>query len=274
MNNKVMMINGTDAGFFSIFRGTVGTFQHAEEIGAHPYVAWYNTIYNESNKDNAWEYCFEPVSNPIMDEHINIIRPQMHRILPRDYTTRLEMHRLIRQYVRVKPEINQKVNDLVHRMNGTGFTRNKILGIHYRGTDKHECTKFGEPDSGTPVTLDKYISHAKDYLIDNPDASVFLCTDDYKIIPSVQNHLGNRVFFYNDAIRSSGKVSVHHGDKNNGRQKAVDVVTDCLTLSKCDHIIKGISNVALCAMFWNADLTCENMNSIYNGDTREDFVNG
>lgn len=26
-------------------------------------------------------------------------------------------------------------------------------------------------------------------------------------------------------------------------------------------------------LFWNINLTCENLNSIYNGDKRKDFVN-
>ena len=45
-------------------------------------------------------------------------------------------------------------------------------------------------------------------------------------------------------------------------------------MSRCNHLIKGISNVALAAMFFNMDLTCETLNSIWNNDTREDFVQG
>jgi hypothetical protein len=76
-----------------------------------------------------------------------------------------------------------------------------------------------------------------------------------------------------DSIRSSSDKSVHGDLKGNNKRKGTEVLIDCLVLSQCRHIIKGISNVALCAMLWNLDITCENLNSIYNKDTREDFVN-
>ncbi len=48
---------------------------------------------------------------------------------------------------------------------------------------------------------------------------------------------------------------------------------ETLLLSKCDYLIKGISNVSLCSLFFNKKLHSFNVASYYNNDTREDFVN-
>ena len=58
-----LLIGGSTAGFFSMFRGTVGTFLTAEQNELDPLVFWQRTLYNDNNFDNAWEYYFEQVSD-------------------------------------------------------------------------------------------------------------------------------------------------------------------------------------------------------------------
>ena len=54
-----LLIGGSTAGFFSMFRGTVGTFLTAEQNELDPLVFWERTLYNDNDFDNAWEYYFE-----------------------------------------------------------------------------------------------------------------------------------------------------------------------------------------------------------------------
>ena len=112
----------------------------------------------------------------------------------------------------------------------------------------------------------------REYLQNNENSRIFLATDDQEVRDRFVDEY-QELLFMTDSIRSTGDVSVHHGTSGGGYQKGEDVLIDCLLLSECDHIIKGISNVALCAMFFNIELTATNLNSVYNGDTREDFVN-
>jgi len=264
-----LVIPGSDAGFFSVFRGTVGAFTACESVpDSAPFPFWTNTIYDDWSMhdqfgSNVWEWYFE-VDFPSHGEKL-INHP--HIILPREYQTRVTMHEMIKKYVRPLPYILEDLADLIEAVGPNP------LGLHIRRTDKNECTRFGEPETGKPVPLSKYIEHAEKYLENRPESRIFLSTDDYSVIECMQEHFPKRVSFQKDCIRSTGNISVHHGDKLNGYKKGKDVLIDCLMLSQCDHIIKGISNVALCAMFFNLDLTAENMNSIYNCDTREDFVN-
>jgi hypothetical protein len=259
-----LLIGGSTAGFFSMFRGTVGTFLIAEQNELDPIVAWQGTLYNDNKFDNAWEYYFEQVSD--YDMRKDRIHRCQHNILPREYNTRLEMNRLISKYVRVKSHITDRVDGIISQLG------KNPLGVHVRMTDKHNCTKHGEPETGKPISIDLYQEHIDENIEEN-DSKIFLATDDSEVLEAMKNRYNDRIVT-TDCIRSKGFKSIHHDLEGSGREKGEQVLIDCLVLSRCKHIIKGISNVALCAMFWNLDLTCENLNSIYRDDTREDFVNG
>lgn len=259
---RKVIITGTNAGFFSMFRGTVGTIHAAKAQGYDVFVDWSNTLYNdEEHGPNAWEYFFENLS----DGPEGGIRTN-HVILPREPSTRSLMHKAITDYVKIKQDILDEVVELTS-------TPHDILGVHVRMTDKHDCTRHGEPETGRPLGINLYTKHVDQYLEKSPTAKIYLATDDEDCLSRFQTLYGDKLI-HKEAIRSSGNVSIHHHLKGNNYQKGRDVLVDCLALSKCNHLIKGISNVALNAMFFNQDLTCETLNSVYNRDTREDFVSG
>ena len=265
MSKEKLIIKGTDAGFFSMFRGTVGTIYEAKQRGYDVYVEWGQTLYNDdAHGVNAWNYYFENLSDGPAGGLVGVV--QNHVILPREYSTRQIMHDTINKYIKVKPDILEEVDALVAPASGS-----PMLGVHVRMTDKHNCTAHGEPEAGKPLSVELYMKHVDQYLEKHPDATIFLATDDEDCVDAFENKYRDKVI-YKDAIRSTGETSVHHHLKGNNYKKGRDVLVDCLALSRCNHLIKGISNVALNAMFFNQDLTCETLNSIYNGDTREDFV--
>ena len=259
-----VIVQGSDAGFFSMFRGTLGTIDALEKDGHTAYVFWKDTLYNDPDKgDNAWEYYFDQLCE--LDSS-GVFLCNSHVIPPREYATRVMMNKLINKHVRVKEDILNEVDALTKDFN------DDTLGVHIRLTDKHNCTRFGEPETGKPIEVGIYTKHIDAYLEKHPEARVFLATDDANCLKDLIGIYGTKLI-YKDAIRSTGEKSIHHDLKGNNYQKGRDVLVDCLALSRCNHLIKGISNVALAAMFFNMDLTCETLNSIWNNDTREDFVN-
>jgi hypothetical protein len=260
MKGKKVIIKGTNAGFFSMFRGTVGTIYAAKAEGYDVFVDWSNTLYNDdSHGPNVWEYFFENLSDSSIGG-----QPTSHVILPREASTRQFMHQTITDHIKVKQDILKEVESLVG-------THPNLLGVHIRLTDKHNCTQHGEPETGKPIDIDLYVKHVDSYLEKYPTSKIYLATDDEKCMSCFKELYGDKLI-YKDAIRSSGSVSIHHHLQGSNYQKGRDVLVDCLALSKCNHLIKGISNVALNALFFNKDLTSENLNSIYNKDNREDFV--
>lgn len=252
-------------GFFSDFRGTLGKVSQLKKQGHKCNIHWSNYLYQSEDKENIWEVFFHQIDEIEDDAEVLDIRGAP---LPREYSTRIIMNETIQKYVRVKKNIQEEVDSFIQK----NFTEN-TLGVHIRLTDKNVCHIYhGEPETGTPVDLDLYKKHIEEYLNSNENSSVFLATDSKIGLDCMKSEFGDKVFYMKDVIRSDGENSVHQGMSGNGIKKAKNVVMDCLLLSKCNYMIKGISNVALCALFFNKELESFNLNSHYKNDKREDFV--
>ncbi len=254
-------------GFFSDFRATLSAVGELKKQGHKCNIHWSNYLFQSEAKENIWEVFFHQIDE--IDEGAEVLDIRGNP-LPREYSTRTTIHDTIQKYVRVKKNIQEEVDSFIEK----NFTKNTV-GVHLRLTDKAVChIKYGEPETGTPVELELYKNHIEEYLNSNEDSSVFLATDSKVGLNFMKSAFGDRVHFIEDIIRSDGDESVHVDMGGNGIQKAKDVLMDCLLLSRCNYVIKGISNVALCALFFNKDLKSFNLNSHYKNDTREDFVNG
>jgi len=264
--NKLGIIKATNDGFFSNFRNTLYTFYDCEQKGLLPYIEWDSGWYFDPKKGpNAWEYYFDQIAS---------LKPNQERILvkhdrswDKQSFTRDRAHNLIKKYIRVKPHIQGKIN-LFWEANSSP----NVLGVHLRLTDKFHCTKYGEPASGRPVDINAYIKHIKIYLTKHPEAKIFLATDSIDSIELLTQEFGDKLFYRKDVIRSTGDKSVHIGMEGDRYQKGEDVLIDCLLLSKCNFLFKGISNVAVCALFFNNELEHFNLNEYYNKDMRESFI--
>lgn len=262
---KVCQIGGTDAGFFSMFRGTMCSCYYAESMDMVPYIDWRKTLYTDKQiKGNTWEYFFYNYYTPVEGDSVS--RLNQHVLLPREYSTRLIINQMINKYAILKEFMQQNIDIAAKEF------KEHMLGVHIRLTDKNNCTNHGEPESGKPIDIDLYEQHIDNYLRQHPEAGVFLATDDMMCVKRMKGTFGDRIVMQ-DALRSFGDNSIHHGIAGNQLKKGKDVILDCYLLSKCNHLIKGISNVALIAACINLDLTTENLNSIYKNDTREDFIN-
>lgn len=261
------LIKSSNAGFFSNFRGTIYTFHKCNELGITPYVQWNTGLYLDSSKGpNWWEYYFEQIGD-INDENKKHLSHDMS--WNRQSITRERSNKLIKQYVKIKPHITEKINDFWSK---NFKDTDNILGIHLRLTDKFNCTSHGEPESGKPVSINEYIKHINLYVEKNDNVKIFLATDSIDHIKKMEDIYGDRLVYREGVIRSSGTKSVHHEMTGDKHIKGEDVLIDCLLLSKCDFLFKGISNVAVCALFFNEKLEHFNLNDYYNNDKRESFI--
>ena len=259
---KYQVITNTNAGFFSNLRTTLSTVHYCESNSIKPYIYWKDSIYNEASYGpNAWDYYFE-------------------QFYPKPGNSTYEKAK--QQYFKDKNILTNIVNRLVikdHILNkvevfNNGLAHKSSLGVHVRLTDKLTAGSHGhwDPIEGKPVSLDIYKRHISDYLDKNNNTNIILCTDSVDAVEYMTNNFEN-VNYRNDVIRGNGSLSVHHHLHNESNyKKGEDVLVDCLILSKCKHLIKGTSSVAVCSMIFNEKLTCDNLNHIYNNDTRELWV--
>ena len=90
---------------------------------------------------------------------------------------------------------------------------------------------------------------------------IFLATDDptyFKIFKAKYPSL----FHLEDILRHQNNIFLHTDEKNNYK-KGLDVLMDCLCLSKCDFLLRGSSAVSEFAVYFNTKLHHHSLNLQY-----------
>ncbi len=249
-------------GFFSSFMGVLNNLRWAEIHHVTPVVYWdsKNPYWQQDGfheSYNAWEYYFKRVSNLHYEALCN--RQPLHRsykapdgstiiashTCPLSEYARLELHRLIRKYVRVHDFIQETVDRFY-----VNHMQNKyVIGIHVRGTDKY--TEVPR------VSCDTLFDAAKKMAEQAPSGVIvnyFVASDESAMIDEANKAFGSQLIVY-DAIRSSDKKAIHRSKTRvDAARKGLDVLIEALLLSRCNGFVHTISNVAFAALAFNVDL--------------------
>jgi hypothetical protein len=121
------------------------------------------------------------------------------------------------------------------------------IGVHIRGTDKDGSI------GGRKIEPSEYYVYI-DYLMKKePDARIFLATDDPRYFAEFAAKYGRSCFSAENILRSEANVFLDSKVANNYK-KGEDVLLDCLCLSKCHFLIHGSSAVSEFAFYFNPDL--------------------
>lgn len=148
---------------------------------------------------------------------------------------------LFEKYLGINANIEEEVNLFVNEK----FSNKKILGVHYRGTDK-----IGEAALITKETL---LNNIIQILKTNPALqTIFISSDDSKIIQFLSiSNLPCPVIYRVDTIRSEDGEQFH---RKKGSSKSVvnrDAIINCLLLSKCTMLLKTASILSDCSVIFN-----------------------
>lgn len=235
-------------------------------------------FYDRERGENIWEYFFLPINSITYDQieqslaigHISkeeIYTPSSEEVMhwhqsdenrlatfwaweePKDKQKWMQEKRalgrdLVAKYVKVRPEILDRVGELVRSL----FTSSYIIGVHIRGTDFTYAT-------ATPITA--YFDEIDRILIEEKreNVQIFVATDQQQYVDEFELKYPDKVICI-DAIRSKNNIAPFRFQKANGYKKGEDVLMDILLLSRCDHIIKSASAVGEIALWFNPELTC------------------
>ena len=167
---------------------------------------------------------------------------------------------LLERYVRVKPHIR----DAVDRYWAEHLRDAHVLGIHMRGTDKgNRDARTGKvvakvaPDNLTRIVrAEEYFFCIDAYLEENPDARMFLATEQGEFVEAVRKRYGERVLS-RKCIRGKGfgiGSNPFQLRDDRGYEKGEDILIDCLLLSRCDFLLKCTSAVGEYALAWHEQL--------------------
>jgi hypothetical protein len=245
-------------GMFSLFNYVAGVLY---EYNQRPYCGLEvnfeksGLYYEPALGPNWWQYYCEPISlgskRGAKIKKFNVEEFQHHAYFVEDHLTRWQVAQIIETYIKVKKPIQDKINRFV----ADHFRGHKVIGVHYRGTDKkHEAPR---------VAYDAVLDKINQYIRKNHfyTYKIFVATDEQPFIEFMQTRFGESVIVYS-TLHSSNDEAVHVSSTNN-YLKGEEALIDCILLSKTNYLIRTSSNLSLWSTFFNPSLQCVCINQRY-----------
>lgn len=242
---------GEDAsGLFSEVAAVIGAIEHYETwrgiyAGLEVNFRDHGLYHEPAVGLNWWDYYFEPIH---LGDHTGAltraVAPLEHdafayrveRDMPRDTAARI-----VRQHVRPRPSLHERVEHFWREH----FAGGRVVGVHYRGTDKSEEAHV------VPYDI---VSAAIDAALQEEGPGpvrLFVATDEQAFLDHARLSFPGQVSALTMPRSADGRP-LHK--TSGGLSQGADAVVDCLLLARCDRVVRTASNLGLCATFFNPTL--------------------
>jgi len=176
--------------------------------------------------------------------------------LGKDYDTTLSIElasHLIEKYLGVKEDVMNEVETFCVQH----FANKRVLGVHYRGTDKAEESPMVSYD-----TVRRNIEHYLEFHAQTD--SLFISSDDLNFIKDMESaSVGLPIIYRNDSLRSRDGNSIHKSPDTNKYEVNRDAIVNCLLLSRCDALLKTASILSGWSKLFNPKLPVVVLNQPY-----------
>jgi hypothetical protein len=248
------------SGFFGIYRAILSYLYVADKLNFKPYIDLQETKFNVPGGykgiNNMWEYYYLNNKLPksynafVCDNnHTNLVyntffvKESMYAngyIINEEYLRALG--NISRKYVKYNNETDKYLKNQIKNIG----INSKTLGVHIRGTD----FALGYGEHPKVVSASDYFKEIDKLLESKKYDKIFLATDDQNLLNEFLKKYKDKIIYYKDAQRSSLNVHVafqSNSRKNNEYLNGLEVIRDMYTLSMCDGLIAGLSQVATCA---------------------------
>lgn len=248
------------SGFCAIYRNTLGALNFAEQFGGVPVVRWGRMAYHEPSMDaittNIFEYYFEQPAGITLDEvskASNVVSRSSNdlRFMRKDYSQIDDYYEWNQEYfqelaqmqkhVRFKKNVEERMEADIANVGLTGRT----IGVHIRRI----IFKNNLRDHPIAVELDDYVSAVKKLLETGKYDKVFLATEETDSLVRMMQEFGEKLIYYKDIYRNNiGDTfrSVSSERKMHHYQLGYEILREIHTLSRCQALVAGLSNVSFC----------------------------
>lgn len=255
----VITEEGNNWGFFAEFRAMLAKLLYAERMGMIPIVSYGDKfLYYETDgvygKKNAFEYYFsQKMSEDDIYKSANVVWSSLKHshYIENEYGNEGYMVReefiddlsvVFRKYIFFNDATMLFLKNAVSKL----LQQRKILGIHYRGTD------FKKGYKGHPImiTVEQIVEEVQKCYNSKNYEAIFLATDDKSILVALQEIWGSRLLYYKDVYRGEKETSIAFSKSERKYHKYLlgrEVIRDAYTLSICDGLICGVSQVSIVA---------------------------
>lgn len=201
--------------------------------------------YDSKHGLNWWSYYFEPIRLGVDTTLVKKFPYSKHSAfsccaaeMPRE-----RGHELIKKYIKLKPDLQKKVDRYVD----DNFKGHRVIGIHYRGTDKII--------EAPTVSYEVIVKLVKSEIEKDKNTKIFIATDEEKFLNVMQTTFPGKVVAL-QALRSQKGYPVHY-PSNNGAdnyKKGEEAVMDCILLSRCSKLIRTSSNLSAASAQFNPSM--------------------
>lgn len=243
-------MGGSDAsGFFSELAAVLGALQHfehwkAQYAGIHVYFDERGLYHDPRYGANWWEYFFEPIEiGSKRDAITRVISNKQHDHFANQAEQRIPRTRgaaLAAAYVRPAASMLEQVEAYVR----ANFAGNFVVGVNYRGTDKHEDARR-VPYEEVRAAIHDVLRAATPW-----QYRIYLATDEQAFLDYMRGEFPDTLLC-RDMFRSIDGRPIDVTNDDGNYQKGKDAVLDCLLLSRANYLIRTASNLSLCATFFN-----------------------
>jgi len=250
---KFLIIRVTPGGgFFSIFFSILYSFHKAKRTNKIPFVDLENfhTKYNESSKINntynSWEYYFKNLSNYKLK---NIYKSKNVFFSKKSIDTRQFLNfntiKRIRKFVIKNIKINKKILHQTEKIYTRKFKNNKIIGVHFRGSDMKYT-----PNHSFPPSFHQITKSIDQLLLKNNNQKIFLITEDKNNLNLMKKKYSKKLVYLNSFRTNDNKLFSHNIRKNHRYKLGKEILIETLLLSRCDQIISSRTNVFFAALLF------------------------
>lgn len=260
-NKGIFSVNlGRRSGFFATLSGCTWIYSYCDDRHLIPHVTSTNSFYvDPARGPDFLGYFFENPDQHRIDASV-VARASIQKIqelgLPTRCFSQMTLERaamLVRKYMHVRREIVDEVD----RFASAQFEREPVLGVHFRGTDKHK--------EAPPVSSEQCVRVIRRFLNDHPEVHrIFVASDMAPFISTMREEFRSSRLSFCDDQRSDGKVAVHHPEfGGDNYKKGREALVNCLLLARCSTLIRCSSTMSGWASIFNPHLPVILLNQPY-----------
>ena len=259
----IQRING--GGMFSNLNFVIHHLKISEELGCIPIIDMKNfpTKYNEktivNNQLNAWDYYFKPInkyklSDVYKSKFVIISDNKTNGQKEFDAFKNLgqKHYNIYKKKIKFKSYIINKVNLFLEK----NFKNQKVLGVHFRGTDMK--TQERHPFPATTYQIINLINYE---IKKNNYSKIFLVTEESKYLKILKKIYKDKLCYANSFRTNKNNIFEQNSRKNHRFKIGEENIIDMLILSKTNKIICTNSHLPDASKFINKKIKLIEINN-------------
>jgi hypothetical protein len=242
-------------GFFAKFNHVLMHLNECDSLNLTPFIDFQSIKsnlrdYTNNETNNEWEYCF--IQNNILEDvyNSNHIKcsgeflgwyPAQGKNF-RDKNLTSHFNYLYNKYIKVKPEILEKINPEIEKY--------KTLAVHCRRSDMVR----DHPNIGLNYSEEIFLEKTLKIFNSGGFEKIYLATEEIGIINFFIERLGNKVLYQKDCFRVNLNESPVFKMDDRPLHRTLqcrEVLLDALNMSKCDSLLCGVSGVSNATIYIN-----------------------